>query len=439
MAETARAPVPAPSGRARIAAPRRRRLEAGPNAGEEGREVGVDDALQLRLGGGEGAQELGQALTGGKGGDGERAEETAAVVEHELEVDGGGVDLAVRGRGVSDEAVHDVALVEEAGEARVLGEAGGEVGPGERAPDGVELAVEVAGAFHEDALDALQRVEEPAEDEERAVGGLKHGVAGGGDGQRGRRQGVGAGEARAADAAEGLEGGVRGAEAGEHARDVLTRAVGGQAQDGVAHDVEAEELAVALEEDRAGGAGTGVAPELAEEAEALAGGQDVVALEERDLDLAKGEILGGVGKDGGSGRQRHRPALREVAAGVGRAHDLDESVVAGHGCEKAAREGAVRERLGRVGRDLGEEVTQQKAEDLAAAGAGPADVVGEGVGGDVEARRGGEAPPAGKAAHPHLGVGSGEASSTATPSQRSAPSGCQHSATQRERLPPCTR
>ena len=53
--------------------------------------------------------------------DGERAEQAAAVVEHQLEIDLRAVGLLARGAGrVDDEAVHHVALVEQAGEARVL-------------------------------------------------------------------------------------------------------------------------------------------------------------------------------------------------------------------------------------------------------------------------------------------------------------------------------
>ena len=87
-------PGPSPSGSARAAAPRRRSEAARADAGEEGGEVALDDARELGLGRREAAQELRQALGGGEGGDGERAEQAAAVVEHELEIDLGAVGLA---------------------------------------------------------------------------------------------------------------------------------------------------------------------------------------------------------------------------------------------------------------------------------------------------------------------------------------------------------
>ena len=137
-----------------------------------------------------------------------------------------------------------------------------------------------------------------------------------------------------------------------------------------------------------------VGPELAEEAEALAGGQDIVALEERHLDLAERQVLGGVGEDRGSRLQRHRPALQEGAAGVGRADDLDEAVVAGGGRDEAGGEGAVGLRLRRVRRAVRQEVAEEEAEDLAAARASAADVLGEPL---RARRRAAASPPAARA------------------------------------------
>ena len=288
MAETARAPVPAPRGSARIAAPRRRRRGSGADAGEEGREVDVDDAGELGLGRRKDAQELGQALGGGEGGDGERAEEAAAVVEDELEVDARRVDFAAGRRGVGDEAVHGVALVEEAGEARVLARSrrrGRGAAAGTRRCRAGSRGWPVL--LSEDALDPLQRVEEPADDEQRAVGGLR--------GRRRRRRrsaaglakGVGAGEARAADAAEGLERWRRGrGGAGACARHARGRARRSSCA-ALAHHVEAEELAVALEEDRRAAARCRRAPELAEEQKPWPGGRMSSRSKSRDLDLAR--------------------------------------------------------------------------------------------------------------------------------------------------------
>ena len=196
----------------------------------------------------------------------------------------------------------------------------------------------------------LQRVEQPADGEQRAVRRLQHRVEGGGDRRGGARQRV---DARRS--AAGRPAGTRRAcrvgrrEPRQHLRDMRGRAARPSSSSEPLRTTSSRSSRPSRSKKTASTAARLVrAPELAEEAEAPAGRQDVVALEVRHLDLAQRQVLGGVGEDRRAGRQRHRPALREEPAGVGRGDDLDEAVALGGGGDEAAGEGAVRPRLGRV-------------------------------------------------------------------------------------------
>ncbi len=350
------------------------------------------DRGELRLVRCEGLQDVGQERRVLEWRDRERAEQAAALLEDDLQIDLGAGHLLAGGRDVDDEAVHHVGLVEEVGEARVLTEAADEVGPGQQAPVGVELPVEVARALDQRPLHPVQRVEEPADRQQPAVGCLQQHVESGRDRHLGAGKRVDTGEARPADALETVERARVGAEPRQHLHDVRG---GGFARElrRLPDDVEPEQPAAALEEHRVDRREALFTPALAEEAEAIARRQDVVAGEMRDLDLAQRQILGRVGDERRSRGQRARPALGEEAAGLRRGDELDEAVALGGGVDEGARKTAVRSRRRRIPRPPGQQVLHQEGKDAPAVCAGPAHELGQRFCRDVDPRCGAEPPP----------------------------------------------
>ena len=184
---------------------------------------------------------------------------------------------------------------------------------------------------------------------------------------------------------------------------MLARLVRREVQKAAPHDVQPQQLPVALEEDRPGAAWA--VPELAEEAEALSGWQNVFALEDGHLDLAQRQVLRDVDQYAAPLLQRHRPALREAAARVGRPDDLDETVMGG--CRRDERPGevAVRLRFRRISRALRQQMPHQKAEDLPRARPCLADVLRQPPWRHVEVRRRREPPAGGRRGATHLRLG----------------------------------
>ena len=169
----------------------------------------------------------------------------------------------------------------------------------------------------------------------------------------------------------------------------------------LAHDVEAEELAVALEEDRAAGRRRPRRSRTCRSSRSPGPAAGCRRARRRATSTSRSARSSAASaRTCGAGLQRHRPALREVAAGVAARRHLDEAVVARRRpARKARAKSRCDLRLGEVvPAHSARRCADEEAEDLAARWRRPCGRARRAGRGRRRVAASGEAPAAGEAA-----------------------------------------
>ena len=307
--------------------------------------MGLDDLRQFRLVRRQAGQDRRQHALALARRHRHRAEQTAAIVEHQLEIDIR--QSLVRPRPhMRDEAVHHVALVQEAGKARIAAEGRGQVRSRQQVPGLLQLRVQVRPAFQDETFHACQRIEQPARDQKRAVRGPPHPVERGVDRPVILRERVPSVKARPADPAKCAQGLARGLDPVEHAADMDHR-------DGVRDDglrcrdqVEPRQPALALEIEGGGERRLRI-DLLGKEANASGRRQDVGALEPGDGDLVAVGVAEPLNRYE-AGFEPLRPTLEEQPAALGPRDELDETRLLGSARQEVGDERRAPSRRGAV-------------------------------------------------------------------------------------------